>query len=398
MVVLAAVCLISATLPAVVYVWNQRHFRPPPGADNDAWSRPAVSVLIPARNEEENIAACVTSVLASRGVELEVVVLDDHSTDRTAAVVAELAAKDPRVRLHAAPPLPEGWCGKQHACYTLAGLARYPILTFLDADVRLRPDGLAGMVRFLRDSQAHLVSGFPRQQTGTFLERLVIPLIHWVLLCFLPLAWMRRKPWPGLGAGCGQWFLTDQASYQAVGGHGHPLVRSSRHDGLTLPRAYRRCGLRTDLCDASDWAECRMYRSAKELWFGLAKNAREGMASNGQIGFWTFVLLAGQVLPPVLLAAGLALWTLWGIEQYRVGIGSTAGEWIASVAIDPLGVGMLAAAAGLAWGVRVHLAWRLGQSWLGVVLHPLAIAVLLAIQWYALICAICGRPVAWKGR
>ncbi len=395
MVIVGAVCLLCAALPAVVYVWNQRHFRPPPGAKEDPSPRPAVSVLIPARNEEGNIAACVTSVLASRGVELEVIVLDDHSTDRTAAVVAELAAKDSRVRLQAAPPLPEGWCGKQHACYTLAGLARYPILTFLDADVRLRPDGLAGMVRFLRDSQAHLVSGFPRQRTVTFLEKLVIPLIHWVLLGFLPLAWMRRKPWPGLGAGCGQWFMTDRASYFAVGGHGHPQVRSSRHDGLTLPRAYRRAGYRTDLCDASAWAECRMYRSSRELWFGLAKNAREGMASNGQIGFWTFVLLAGQVLPPVVLAAELFS---WGIGQCGIGTGSAAGAWVAGGAIDPLGVGMLVAAAGLAWGVRTHLAWRLGQSWLGVVLHPLAIVVLLAIQWYALVCALRGRPVAWKGR
>src|SRR5205823_7158925 len=123
-----------------------------------------------------SIAACVESVLASAGVEVEVVVLDDHSDDRTGDVVREIAAKDPRVRLETAPPLPAGWCGKQHACFALSKLARYPTLTFLDADVRLSPDALARMAAFLHQRKAGLVSGFPRQQTGTLLEKLVIPL------------------------------------------------------------------------------------------------------------------------------------------------------------------------------------------------------------------------------
>lgn len=379
MFVLAATALACAALPALLYLWNSFLFRAPPAvpsssrgesdsrSEPDEWL-PWISVLIPARNEERAIAACVRSVLASRDVELEVIVLDDHSEDRTAEVVHEIATKDRRVRLETAPPLPENWCGKQHACFVLSTLARFPVLTFLDADVRLAPGALARMAAFHRESKAGLVSGFPRQETGTLLEHLVIPLINWVLLGFLPLIGMRRTRMVGFGAGCGQWFMTTREAYEAVGGHA--AVKGSLHDGITLPRAYRRAGFHTDVCDATELAACRMYRSARGVWLGLAKNAREGMAATGQILFWTVVLLAGQVLPFVLLGMGLA------------------GD-----ALE-----MAATAAVLAYLPRLAAAWRFRQSWLGAVLHPLGILALLGIQWYAVSRSVIGKPVGWKGR
>ena len=228
------------------------------------------------------------------------VVLDDHSDDGTADVVRGLAARDPRVRLATGPPLPPGWCGKQHACALLGREARHSLLLFLDADVRLTPSGLSQMVAFQRSSNADLVSGIPFQETGTWLERLLIPLIHFILLGFLPLGKMRASRDPAFAAGCGQLFLARRAGYEQVGGHA--AVRTSLHDGLTLPRAFRQAGLATDLCDATGVASCRMYRSAREVWFGLAKNATEGLASPRLIGPATLLLLGGQVLPLVLLA------------------------------------------------------------------------------------------------
>lgn len=377
MTVLAWFCLGCAAVPALLFCWNVILFREPPprnlpaeaespsSSSLDTYAqivadRPAISVLIPARNEEQSISACVRSVLESQSVELEVIVLDDHSTDRTAQIVRELASQDSRLRIEPAPALPPGWCGKQAACYTLAKLARHDILTFLDADVRLEPDALARMALFLQHSQAALVSGFPRQETGTFLEKLVIPLINWLLLCFLPLWAMRRFPWSALGAGCGQWFMTYRIPYEKVGGHA--AVKASLHDGLTLPRAYRRAGFMTDLCDASRIASCRMYRTASQVWYGLAKNAREGMAATGQIGFWTVVLLAGQVLPLVI-----------GTPK-------------------PLATVLFV------WGPPLYSAWRFQQPFISGLLHPLGIVILIAIQWYALVRAVLGTPVGWKGR
>ncbi|QEL13500.1 glycosyltransferase family 2 protein [Limnoglobus roseus] len=366
MTVLAIVAFLFALGPATLYFRNTRLFREPPEIPAESFR---ISVLIPARNEEAGIADCVEAVLASRVVELECVVLDDHSDDRTAAIVQEMARKDSRLRLETAPPLPAGWSGKQHACHCLAQLATFPLLNFLDADVRLAPDALARMAAFQHTSGAAIVSGFPRQETGTFFEKLLIPLIHFLLLGFLPFKWMRRSTRPGFGAGCGQWFLTPRDAYDRVGGHAHLSVRNSFHDGVRLPRAYRANGLMTDLCDVTALATCRMYRTAGQVWNGLAKNAREGLAAPKLILFSTLMLFCGQVLPFVLLPF--------------------ADGWPLVLA---------AAACAFALLPRVHGAIRFRQSGLGATLHPLGVTALLAIQWYATVRAVLGRPVGWKGR
>jgi hypothetical protein len=365
---LAILALILAAVPALLFLANLWVYRPAPSPP--AEDSPPVSVLIPARNEERSIASAVESALASRGVTVEVLVLDDHSEDSTAALVAGIARRDERVRLLPAPTLPEGWCGKQHACHVLAGAARHPLLCFLDADVRLEPDGLARLIAFGQRSGAGLVSGVPRQETGTFLERLVIPLIHFVLLGFLPVAWMRRSRRPAFAAGCGQLFLARREAYERAGGHA--AIRTTLQDGVKLPRAFRAAGQTTDLCDLTDVARCRMYRGGAELWSGLAKNATEGLAAPGMIGLASLLLLGGQVLPFLLLAC-----SCWLTRE---------------------GVTLAAAAAGMAYLPRLLGVARFRQSPLGAILHPAGVSVLVAIQWYALLRSLMRRPATWKGR
>jgi glycosyltransferase involved in cell wall biosynthesis len=140
-VFLAWLGLALAAVPFVLCLSNLLVYRRPEFTSPE--DHFAVSVLIPARNEELSIAAAVHSVLASQHLDLEVIVLDDHSEDGTARIVQEIAARDARVRLATAPALPLGWCGKQFACFTLASLSSKPVLCFLDADVRVAPDGLA---------------------------------------------------------------------------------------------------------------------------------------------------------------------------------------------------------------------------------------------------------------
>ena len=366
MIALALIAVALAALPALLLLANLRLYRPAPMGEGV----PSISVLIPARNEESAIGAAVESALASQHVDLEIIVLDDHSDDRTAEIVYSLAQRDSRVRLLAAPDLPSGWCGKQHACHVLAGAARMPLLVFLDADVRLAPDGLARLAVFQMASDADLVSGIPHQVTGTLLEKLLIPLIHFVLLGFLPLSRMRRYTSPAYAAGCGQLFLARKAAYEAVGGHA--AIRATLHDGIELPRAFRIAGKKTDLCDATDLASCRMYRGAAQVWRGLAKNATEGLGSPGRIVPTTFLLLGGQVLPFVLLAAS---------------------AWL-----SPLEIALSALAAVLAYAPRVVSALRFRQSALGAALHPLGVLLLVSIQWYALARRLVGRPATWKGR
>jgi hypothetical protein len=328
------IVVICALIPVVMFLWNLSAYR-----RLVAGKSVPVSVLIPARNEEASIRAAVESALANGNC--EVIVGDDHSTDRTAEIAREAGAK-----VISIPDLPAGWCGKQHACAVLARHATHSWLVFVDADVRLAPDALGRMAAFM--DGCDLASGIPRQETETLFEKLLIPLIHFVLLGFLPVRRMRASLDPAFGAGCGQLFIARREAYEKVGGHS--AIRATLHDGVKLPRAFRQAGFITDLFDATDIATCRMYRSAGEVWRGLAKNATEGLGAPAIIMPATMLLLAGALMFPATLVA------------------------------------------------RCVGAWRFRQSWLGALLHPVGVTLLVAIQWYALVRSWLGRPAAWRGR
>jgi cellulose synthase/poly-beta-1,6-N-acetylglucosamine synthase-like glycosyltransferase len=367
--ILAYIALGLALLPALVTAVNFGAFRAPPPPERAPPRK--ISLLIPARNEEANIGDALRAALASKAVDLEVIVLDDGSTDRTAAIAAAYLREDARLRLVASPSLPRGWCGKQHACHVLGGHARHPLLVFIDADVRLAPDALVRVAGLIEREGLDLASGFPEQQTGTLSEALIVPLIHVLLLGYLPIWLARRSRHPAFAAGCGQLMAVRRDAYRRAGGHA--VIRNSRHDGLTLPRAFRRAGCTTDLFDATDLARCRMYRGGREVWQGFAKNATEGMAKRLALPVWTVLLGGGHILPFLLLPAAFA-----------------SGSW-AALAASALGGACV-------YGTRIALALRFRQSWPGALLHPLGIALLLALQWSALIAEWRGRPAVWRGR
>ena len=369
----AIAAMVCALFPAVLFGINLALYREPRRPAAEA-VLPSISVLIPARNEERVIGAAIAAVAASVGVEWELVVMDDGSTDGTAACVRAWAERDPRVRLEHAPLLPAGWNGKQHACWALAHAARHEVLCFVDADVRLEPEALLRMAGFLESSDAALVSGFPHQETETTLEWLLLPLIHFVLLGFLPLAGMRTRINPAYAAGCGQFLMTRREPYFASGGHAR--IRETMHDGLRLPKLLRQAGYRTDLADLTRLAHCRMYRNAGEVWLGLAKNATEGLAAPSRIVPITGVLLLGQVLPLFLLLGVLGS----GVR----------------VAVPVLTCLVIAAWASFV--PRFLAAWRYRQRLRSAWLHPVGVGALLLLQWYALLRQVRGRAVTWKAR
>ena len=371
---LAIAGLVLAALPAALTYANLRLFRPAPRVPATG-PAPQVSVLVPARTEATSIGRLCRDVLASEGVDLELVILDDGSDDATAEIVKMIAAQDARLRLVSGRPLPAGWCGKQHACWQLSQAARHDTWVFLDVDVSPRPDAVARAVAFLEASGASLASGFPRQDTTSFLDWLLLPLIHFILLGFLPLARSRQENSPGMAAGCGQLFITRRSDYARAGGH--EAIRASLHDGVKLPRAYRRAGLRTDIFDATDIASCRMYERDADVWRGLSKNASEGIGSPATIVPFTILLAGGQILPVVLTAWGLATgWQGWP-------------RWTIPVA----GV-----AAVLAFVPRLLDAVRFRQSLASALVHPLGVAMFLVIQWTALVRKLMGLKTSWRGR
>lgn len=378
---LTATSAVCAAVPALLTVWNGFEYVAPPAA---AAGLPQVTVIVPARNEAAGIVACMQSVLASRGVDLRLVVVDDASTDGTAELVSALAGHDGRVQLLQSASLPAGWNGKQHACWQGAQAVQAQVLCFLDADVRLQPDALARTATLLVRDQAALVSGFPLEVTGTLLEKLLIPLIHFVLLGMLPMRFLRTGTSPGFAAGCGQFLMVQRAAYLQSGGHA--AIRHTMHDGLLLPRLLRRHGFATRLADITHLATCRMYRTAGEVWKGLAKNATEGLAAPARIVPLSAFLLMGQVAPLVLLLVAAA----------RL-------RYIFPFLGPPLRVGMpavwcAAAALVLSYLPRAINAVRYRQSWLSVALHPAGAATLLVLQWYALVQKLRGRSATWKQR
>lgn len=363
----AFIALGLAALPAGMTFVNLRLLRRPelPAVP------PALAILIPARDEEAGIGACVDAALASTGAEIEVIVLDDHSTDRTADIVRLRAAQDPRLRLEGAPPLPSGWNGKQHACHVLASLTQRPVLLFLDADVRLAPEGAARLAGGLAAADADLISGVPRQIMGSTPEGLLIPMINALILGYLPIALMRKDPRENLAAGCGQMMMVRAEAYRRAGGHA--AIRASLHDGIKLPRLFRRADLRTELVAGADLAECRMYDTPASLVRGLLKNATEGMAQPVALPVWTLLLFGGHVLPWLLLLAALA-----------------SGAY----AMLPV----IALACALPLAARAVQAVRCREPLASVPLHPVGVLALLAVQWTALVRQRLGITTEWRGR
>ncbi|WP_428389011.1 glycosyltransferase [Mucisphaera sp.] len=372
--ILAIVILVLTAIPAGMTLTNLLLYRQP---ETGEASLPAVSVLIPARDEERAIVPAVRSVLESEagsGLDFEVVVMDDHSSDATAERVLELAEEDPRVRLVEAPALPAGWFGKPHACQRLAEAAKHDVLLWMDADVRIEKGGLRALVAGLERSDAGLVSTVPRQVTDGLMEKLVIHQILYVLLGYLPMLRMKQSTSPAYGAACGQLMVARRGDYVKAGGHA--VVRGVMHESLALSRAFRKAGIKTDLVDGTALARCKMYETAGQVWHGFAKNAHEGMGSPGAIVPWTVFLLGGQVLPWLI---GLA----WGLGWIEVSL--LSGQ-------------MIGASMGAALFTSLLLAWKFRQGVLAGLLRPLGMVVLVAIQWYAMVRSLRGRPVTWRGR
>ena len=366
----------AAVVPGFVLGWfNLCRYRRSPSVGTATHT--SVSICIPARNEASNIEACVRSALAAGDVEgapkLEVLVYDDQSDDGTPEILQRLAAEDSRVRLVPTEPLPDGWNGKQHACERMGRSATTEWLLFTDADVRFKPDVLRRSMLAQVALKSDLISTVPHEETGSIGELMLIPLINWVLLCYLPFGMMRRSLRPSASAAVGQFILCRRSAWEHSGGHA--AFRDTMHDGVKMPRAFRTAGHRTDLFDGTDLVSCRMYQGFKETWQGFAKNAYEGLGSMGLLIMVTVLHVVGHLMPWALLA-----WALADPSLRRVGI------------LVPLLILLC-----MPFLQRAIMAWRFRQAPLGVLLHPISIACLIGVQWWSYKLDRTGNR-HWRGR
>ncbi|HET9493144.1 MAG TPA: glycosyltransferase [Chloroflexia bacterium] len=341
-----------------------------------------VAVLVPARDEEMNIEACVRGLLAQDYPDMEIWVFDDASTDRTGEI-AERLAGEPRddgpvlyvVRGSGDPP--PGWMGKPYACHRLYNAMRErscpEYVLFTDADVRFEPEAVSAAVDIAVRERSGLLSIFPRQEIGSWGERLVVPLMmHWTGFTLLPLPTAHAvRTGPAFAAANGQFMLFTREAYEAC--DGHRAVRDSILEDVVLARAVKRAKHRTILADTGPLLHTRMYRSAGEVWRGYSKNAFAFFGySSVLLVLGAAALLALYVFPPVL-----AVWAFLA--------GEAAAAWA------------FAGAYGAAVAARIALSVRFSYPVLDSLLHPVGMLCLVAIMFNSMVWGLTGRG-AWKGR
>lgn len=337
-----------------------------------------VSVLLPARNEARVIGATVKSLLASSTAILELIVLDDGSTDGTADVARAAAAGDPRLRVITGAPLPAGWLGKNWACHQLAEASQGELLLFTDADVAWRPGAIDGLVALRERLSADLLCAWPTQETVTWAERLVIPLItfaDWAYLPVLAVHHVTRPAWAAaaFSAAIGQCLLFTRDAYARSGGHA--AVRASIIDDVALARRAKSLGLRLRLAEADGLIVCRMYHSWPEVRDGFAKNILAGHGGLLPLLASSLFHVVVYVLPYVLAILAALGWSAIGAPPPAAWL--TLAVW--------------------AIGLRGLTAWTASQRIGDAVWLPISVLLMSAIAGRALVWRFTGGPV-WKGR
>lgn len=305
----------ALTAHTVVNLGRLRRPRATPEPTGDV-----LSVLLPLRDEADRVEPTLVALLAACDGypgPVELVVLDDGSTDGTADVVRRVVGTRPDVRVVTGAALPPGWLGKPHACWQLAGAARpdSTVLAFVDADVTLAPHALAASVDLLRHSGLDLVCPYPRQRAESGAERLVQPLLQWSWLTTLPLAVAERSVRPSLSAGNGQLLVVDRTAYDRAGGHA--AVRSEVLEDLALVRAVKASGGRGGMVDGTALATCRMYDGWPALRDGYAKSLWAAFGSPAGAAAVSGLLAVAYVVPPV---AAVARRSRLGLVGYAAGV------------------------------------------------------------------------------
>lgn len=339
---------------------------------------PFVSIIVPARNEAENISACVATLVNSEYPALEVIVVDDQSTDGTAEVVRIIAERSAgRVRLIEGAAPPAGWIGKSWACWQGYQVARGTVLLFTDADTRHDDALLAHAVGALHVTGADLLSVLPRQRMNTFWERVVLPQIFTlIILRFHDVDRVSRARRARDVIANGQYMLFTREAYEAVGAH--EAVRDDVVEDLALAQRIIAAGRTLRLAHADDMMEVRMYRSLGGIMEGWTKNLALGSRR-------TVAPLLAPVLPWLLAAFTFAVWvlppTLLALSLVSP-IGDSLRGWTLTVTFASV----------VTWAL-VHLSMRIPPQ--HALLYPLGAAIITVLFVRS---GLRGARVVWRGR
>jgi chlorobactene glucosyltransferase len=355
-------------------ILNLRSLRRPDSSSRIAEPAPLVSVLIPARNEEENIEACLKSLQKQDYPNFEIIVLDDNSKDRTAEIVEAAAAKDGRIKLIKGELLPEGWAGKPFACHQLAENAKGSWLLFIDADTTSEPHMLRSTLALAIELKLSLLSGFPRQIAESLPEKIAMPIMYFIIMSWFPLWWLHRSIGHRPSLTIGQFLLFRREEYWRIGGH--MAVKDRILEDVWLGVETVRQGGRHLAVDLSTIFSCRMYRDVGAMWEGFVK--------------WMYSVAA---LSPVALVGLLAVAFVFCLAPFYWlwnGFLSVAAptDWRFIVTFQ------IAMILFMRWLVEHHFR----QSLLSTFLHPIGFSFWFMAGLYGGWREVVGLGVRWKER
>ena len=335
---------------------------------------PLISVLIPARDEEENIATCLESLQKQDYPNFEILVLDDNSSDNTATIVEQIVAKDSRIQLLRGAPLPEDWAGKPFACYQLAKQARGSWLLFVDADTTHAPYMLRSALAQALRLKSSLLSGFPRQLATSLPQKIAVPVRYFIILSWLPLWWLQRSRGPKPSLAIGQFLLFPREDYWRIGGH--EAVKSRILEDVWLGVEISRSGGRQVAVDLSPAVSCNMYHNVGAMWEGFIK--------------WVYSVLA--LSPPALAMMMVAAYFFFLLPFY-----SLWRELFVVVAPSSLRAVIISQVA-----MILLMRWlvdnRFKEPVVSIFLHPIGLSFLFLASFCAVFRRAAGAGVRWKER
>jgi chlorobactene glucosyltransferase len=374
--------LFIAALIIIYWIHNQYHLdiivEPviPPAA-----GAPLISICIPARNEENNIRNCVESALAQDYPNIEVIVLDDRSTDATLTQLEEIASRDSRLIPVNGSDLPEGWAGKPYALFQASAVARGEWLCFVDADTFLAPQAISSCYAKAIETQADMFTTMNEQVLGSFWEKVVMPLV----MTALSVGFSPRKvndPNSRDAIANGQFIMIKRTVYDAIGGH--EKVKEQIVEDKAISEQVKWNGHRLIVADGSKVIRTRMYTSLPSMWEGWTKNIYLGLRDHPSM----LMLGAFGATLAVIAALFLPLWPLLGINWYI-----NNGAWLAIAII----VQSLIVWASVIY-VRARVARKMNISAWYALTTPLGAGVFAAMMLTSAWKVISGQGVTWRGR
>jgi len=335
---------------------------------------PFISVLIPARNEEHNIAQIVNSLLVQDYPSYEVIVLNDNSDDRTGEILLEIQGSHPELKILNGKPLETGWTGKCFACKQLYDASTGDYILFTDADTLHNPNSLRDSVTIALSRNADMVTLFPKMRMVSFAEKLIMPMLWFTAMLLLPFYFVDKKGFLKFSIGIGPFMLFKRSAYKAIGGH--DSVKNAIVEDVWLARKIKEHGMQLIVEDGQHMLSVRMYRNFKEIWNGFSKNIFAGFE------FSSIALFSVNLLYILLFFIPFLLFFIQLSLQFSL-----------NLTLILTGIQVL-----ILYFTRAIISARFKLGFISTLLHPIgALSVpLIAINSWRWIKA--GSGAKWKGR